>query len=79
MIQFGIEYIYMWKCHNQTPCTVAILYKQKCLFFFKQKMENSKTKQVLSGLVPVGGGGYEERCRSECGGNITYSCMKMEK
>jgi hypothetical protein len=40
-----------------------------------------KVKQVLLGeLVPVGGGGYEERVlEGEYGENVMYSCMKVEK
>jgi hypothetical protein len=53
MNQFGLKYIYPWKCHNETPC-IAILYKRKYLF---SKTENRKVKWVLSGEVaPVGGG-----------------------
>jgi hypothetical protein len=46
---------------------VAILNKQKYLFF--QKPEDRKVKQVLSrGLVPAGGGGCKERVQmDECG------------
>jgi hypothetical protein len=33
MDQFGLSYIYTWKCHKETPC-IAILNKQKYLFFF---------------------------------------------
>jgi hypothetical protein len=44
-------------------------------------MENGKVKQVLSGgLAPMRGGGYKERVEEgEYGGDIMYSCMKMEK
>jgi hypothetical protein len=32
MNQFGLLYIYTWKCHKETPC-VAILNNEKCHFF----------------------------------------------
>jgi hypothetical protein len=45
MNQFRLQYIYTWKCHNETPCTS-----------FFSKTENRKVKQVLSeGLVTVRG------------------------
>jgi hypothetical protein len=61
MNQFGLQYIYTWKCHNETPC-IAILNKQKCLF---SKAEDKKVKQVLSwGVVSVEGReGVRKRCR----------------
>jgi hypothetical protein len=73
MNQFRI--IYIWKYHNETPC-IAILNKQKCLFF--PKTEGRKLKQFWSeGSVAVGGGGRKERVyEGECGGNIVYSCRK---
>jgi hypothetical protein len=69
--------IYTWKCHNETPC-IAILYKQKCLF---SKTEDGKVKQVPSGSWHQWEGrGYKERVQEgECGRNIMYSCMKIEK
>jgi hypothetical protein len=36
MDQFGLLYIYTWKCHKETPC-IDILKKQKCHFFLLQK------------------------------------------
>jgi hypothetical protein len=30
MNQFGVQYMYKWKCHNG-PCTALILYSQKIL------------------------------------------------
>jgi hypothetical protein len=67
-----------WKCDNETPC-IAMLNKQKHVVFFKQ--ENVKVKQVLSGgWYQCVWGGYKERVlEGQCRGNITYSCMKMEK
>jgi hypothetical protein len=51
--------------------------------YFKwiQKTGRQNRSQVPSqGLVPVWGGGYNERClEGEYGRNVTYSCMKMEK
>jgi hypothetical protein len=44
MNQFGIKYIYTWKCYNETPC-IDILNKQKFLF---SKTGGRKVKQVLS-------------------------------
>jgi hypothetical protein len=74
MNHFRLQYMCTWKCCNETPY-IAILYKQKCLFF--QKQENRKVKQFLSlGWCQWVG---ERVCEGEYGGNITYSCMKMEK
>jgi hypothetical protein len=42
--QFGIQYIYTWKCHKKSLC-INILNKSKCLF---SKAEDRKAKQVLS-------------------------------
>jgi hypothetical protein len=42
--------MYMWKCHNETPC-IAILNKQKCLFL-KNREQEGKTVPVWV-LVPV--------------------------
>jgi hypothetical protein len=53
MNQFGLYYIYIGKCYNETPC-ITILNKQKYLF---TKTDDRKVKQVLiGGVVPVGGG-----------------------
>jgi hypothetical protein len=75
MNQFRI--IYIWKCHNETPCT-AILNKQKHHF---SKTKNRKVKQVLpKDWYQWEGRGYKEKVlEGEYGGNIIYSCMKMEK
>jgi hypothetical protein len=45
------------------------------------KTENRKAKQVLSGrFIPLGEGRIKERVKeAEYGGNVTYSCMKMQK
>jgi hypothetical protein len=48
------------KCHNEIPC-IAIIYKQKCLFFKKREQEG-KLGPVW-GLAPVGGEGYKKGCR----------------
>jgi hypothetical protein len=62
--------------HNEIPC-IAILKKQKCLFF-KNGGQEGKTGAFWE-LVAVEGGGYEERVQEgEYDGNM-YSCMKMEK
>jgi hypothetical protein len=53
MNQFRTIYIHTWKCHNETPC-VAILNKQKCLFF-KNEGQEGKMGPVL-GLLAVGEG-----------------------
>jgi hypothetical protein len=59
MNQSGMQYIYTWKCHNETPC-IAILNKQS--FFFLPKIENREAKQVLSGgWYQREGGGYKEK------------------
>jgi hypothetical protein len=59
MNQFGLLYIYTWKCHNETPC-IVILNKQKCLFL--QKNKKRKAKQVIVwGLVPLGERKIKER------------------
>jgi hypothetical protein len=47
---------------------------------FFQKIKNSKVKQVLSGTwYQREGTRHEEMVEDEYGGNITYSCMKMEE
>jgi hypothetical protein len=54
MNQFELLYIYIWKCHDKTPC-IAILNQQKCHFF--TKTEKRKTEQGYR----WDGGGYKER------------------
>jgi hypothetical protein len=49
--QFGLEYIYTWKCHKEVPY-IAILNKNT--FFFKNRQQGSKTGLVW-GLVSVRG------------------------
>jgi hypothetical protein len=56
MNQFGIQYIYIWKCHNETNC-IVILNK---IVFFINGGQKGKTDPVW-GLAPVGGRGYKER------------------
>jgi hypothetical protein len=58
MSQFRIQYIYAWKCHNETLC-IDILNKQKCLFFSKTEDKKCKSGNVW-GLVLEGGGRYKE-------------------
>jgi hypothetical protein len=61
--------------HGNSPRSYL---KQRCFF---SKMGNRKVKQILcSGWHQREEGGYGEGDKGgECGGNITYSCMKMEK
>jgi hypothetical protein len=62
--QFRLYYIYTWKCHKETPC-VAILNKQKCLFFFfiyKIKEQESRTGSSLG----VSASGSMEEVRKGC-------------
>jgi hypothetical protein len=51
--QFGLQYIYTWKWHNETPC-IAILNKQTNTSFFKNREQEGKTDPFLV-LVPVRG------------------------
>jgi hypothetical protein len=51
MNQFGLQYIYTWKCHNETPHVANR--KQKCLFF-KNREQEGKAGRVW-GLAPVEG------------------------
>jgi hypothetical protein len=45
-----------------------------------QKWRTGRQIRFSLGLVPVGGGGYKEKVKEdECGGNLIYSCMNMEK
>jgi hypothetical protein len=61
MNQFGLSYIYTWKCQGNSLYSYLKQTKMY-FFFFLQKTENRKLKQVLSGpLVSVVGGGYKER------------------
>jgi hypothetical protein len=50
MMQFGLQYVYTWKCHDENPC-IVILNKQKCLFF-KSGGTGRKTVSVW-GLVQM--------------------------
>jgi hypothetical protein len=59
MNQFGLEYINACKCRNETPY-IAILNKQKCLFFFKNGKQEGKTGPAWR-LVPVREGRYKQR------------------
>jgi hypothetical protein len=53
MSQLGLQYMHTWKCYKETPC-IAILNKQKYLFFSFTKLGNRMTEHILSGgLVPV--------------------------
>jgi hypothetical protein len=57
MNKFGLEHIYKWKYHKETPC-VAIFKKQKChfSFFYKIGEQDGKTGPAWAGGVPMGGG-----------------------
>jgi hypothetical protein len=55
MNQFGLECIYVWKCHKETPY-IAILNKNVMFFFYKIGEHEGRTGCVWEGLVPVGGG-----------------------
>jgi hypothetical protein len=41
MNQFVFYFIYIWKCHKETPC-VAILNKQNVIFFSFTKSKNRR-------------------------------------
>jgi hypothetical protein len=63
MNQCRLQYIYTWKYHREIPY-IAIVNKQKCLFFSFTKSENKRAEHVLpERLVPVGGG--ERVCEGE--------------
>jgi hypothetical protein len=55
MNQIWMQYIYTWKCPNETLC-IRILNKN--FFFEKSRRQENKTVPIL-GLVSVGG--YKER------------------
>jgi hypothetical protein len=61
MNEFGLKYIYTWKCHKETPC-IDILNKQKCHFFFYNIREQEDRTSLVWGLVPVG--------RARCGERV---------
>jgi hypothetical protein len=61
MNEFRLQYIYTWKCHNETPCK-AILNKQKCNFFYKNREREGKTSPVWG----AGTSGREEDIRKGC-------------
>jgi hypothetical protein len=46
MNQFGLQYIYTWKCHKKTPC-IVILNKQKCHAFYKNKKQKGRAGPAL--------------------------------
>jgi hypothetical protein len=57
MNQFRLQYLYTWKCHNET-FTLYIYLKQIKMLLVFTKPGKRKAKQVLSGgLIPVGGTG----------------------
>jgi hypothetical protein len=77
-LEFGIQYIYTWKCHNETLC-IDLLSKQKKIFF-KIGGQEGKTGPVWGASTSGRWGGYKERVgEGECSGNIMYSCMRIEK
>jgi hypothetical protein len=47
------------------------------MLFYKNGGQEGKTALVW-GLASLGEGGHKD-VHGECGGNIMYSCMKMEK
>jgi hypothetical protein len=64
MNQFGLQYIYTWKCFKETPY-VIILNKQKCHFSFL--LENCRTSGWnRSCLGEVGTSGREEDMEKGC-------------
>jgi hypothetical protein len=50
MNQTGLQYIYAWKCHKETPC-VAILKKQNCHFlsFLQNQRTGEWSRSCLAG------------------------------
>jgi hypothetical protein len=56
MNQFGIKYIYKWKCHKETAC-MAILNKQKYHFVFLQKQRTGEWNGSCLGVGKRGKGG----------------------
>jgi hypothetical protein len=59
--QIGLQYIFMWKCHKETPC-VAI---SKMLLFsfllYKNQRIGGQTRSCLRGWYQWGGEGVKER------------------
>jgi hypothetical protein len=76
MRKLEIQYIFTWKCHNETLCT-DILNEQKCLF--SQKQRRATLIRSCLGVGSSGSGGYKEMMKGEYGTHIMFSCMKMEK
>jgi hypothetical protein len=76
MNQFGL---YTYTHGNVTvKLCIAILYKQKCLFFKNGEQEGSIGP--VWGLAPVGAGRIlGNGVGGEYGGNMMYSCTKMGK
>jgi hypothetical protein len=77
MNQFGIQYIYTWQCHNETPC-IAILNKQKSLLF--SKTEVSKVRQFLfGGRYQWEGEGNKKRVQEGEYGRSNYVLMYQNR
>jgi hypothetical protein len=73
MNQFGIQYIYTWKYHNETLC-IDILK----MSFFKNGGQEGKTDPVSG--YQWEGEGYKERVQEgEYVGNTMYTCMENGK
>jgi hypothetical protein len=53
MNQFGLQYVYTRKCHSETPY-IAILNKQKCLFFFLSNREQEGKTCPVKGVGTSG-------------------------
>jgi hypothetical protein len=62
MNQFGLQYMYTWKCHNET-LHIAILNKQKCLFFFSKTENRKQSRSCLRGWYQWEGEDIKKRCR----------------
>jgi hypothetical protein len=69
-------YVYIWKCHHETPC-ITIINKQKGLL--KNDGHEGKTQPVQV-LLAVGGGEHKRRVKEgEYGESTMYSCIKTEQ
>jgi hypothetical protein len=55
MNQFGLQYIYTWRCHKATPF-IAILSRQKCHFVFYKNGEQEGGTGPVWGIGTCGRG-----------------------
>jgi hypothetical protein len=62
------------KCHNETSCIIIINW-QKCFSLINEGQEG---KTDPDGYQSEKGGQKERVKEGEYGGNILYSCMKIE-